>query len=231
MWLSNFKIYMNTKKKEIFKSSRQSCVLTSYTHLLNSLCGSSFSPSEIFNLYNRYFQGLHAEKEVSGEDLIKWVEEKHHNWYVSYPADCEKIKNSYTNKYRVSDYKGTVRELLSSILLHYHCQVLCNDISGYTHLSDFHNYLCAKKDYEKVLKHVQVNNVVTREEPIYIDKIKETLEDSINSAVLFLINGHSIMAKYDGSKYIKINPNYGVEEELQWEGILPNECIIFRHIE
>lgn len=222
---------MNTKEKEIFKSSRQSCVLTSYTHLLNTLCGSSFSPSEIFNLYNRYFQGLHAEKEVSGEDLIKWLEKKHNDWYVSYPDDCEKIKNSYSNKYKVSNYKGTVRELLSSILLHYHCQVLSKNVSGYTHLSEFHNYLCTKNDYKKILKHVEVYKVVTRNEPIDLDGVKIAIEESINTAVLFLINGHSIMVKYNGSKFIKINPNYGVEEEVRWEEIVPNECIIFKHIE
>lgn len=225
---------------EIFISKRESCVLTSYTHLVNHLRGKEdFTPSQIFLAYSYYFRELHQNENIDAKTLVSFGRKLWND--PSYQEDYNKIERSYTSSYKLSDYKKTVRELLSSVMLHYHCIVCANGISGYEQIKNFNERL-SQKDSIVNLK-IQIENVdyvdscFGRGDSVDVNKVVRLLMDQNSStrAMLALykvpnVSGsHSIMIYYDGEKFHQIDPNKGYVEDCDLNNLQICEYIIFEN--
>lgn len=227
---------MNVPK---FTSSRESCVLTSYDFLINYAAqqvgiNQTISPSEIYNSYNRYFQQLHEGETITGATIIDWLKNSGlKGWYNQYKNDCEKIGKSYTNTYKVSDYKRTVRELCSSILFHYHCIYLKQGISGYQHLLDFHRYLIKS---HKIFKNVElkvINRSFGQDNSIDIEVLKSQLLSNSDYLLLLLYQTnsgcHSIFVYTRGNSFYQQDPNIGEETSFDWQKVTAKEYVVFQY--
>lgn len=227
---------MNIQK---FKASRESCILTSYDFLINYAAQQvgikqSISPSEIYNLYNRYFQYLHTEETITGECLINWLKNSDlNNWYKEHPKECEKIGKSYTNTYKLSNYNSAVRELCSSILLHYHCIYLEHGISGYRHLLDFHQHLIKSHKIFKDVELIVIDQSFWKDNSIDIEMIKSKLLSNPSYSLLLLYQmnsgNHSIFVYSRDNSFYQQDPNIGEETSFDWQKITVKEFIIFQY--
>lgn len=225
---------------DTFVAKRESCVLTSYTHLLNHLKGKEdYTPSQIFLAYSHYFREMHQNKNIDAKALVAFGRGL---WnYPAYQEDYNKIERSYTPSYKLSNYKKTVRELLSSIMLHYHCMDSANGISGYEQIKNFNERL-SQNDSKDVVK-IQIENVAYvdscygRGDSVNVDKVTRLLKDQNSSTKAMLAlykvpnspHAHSIMIYYEGDKFHKIDPNKGYVEDCEMNNVQIDEYIIFEN--
>lgn len=226
------------KQNKPFIASRDSCVLSSYMYALNmNNVEDANSANVVFLAYIKYFRELHTD----GVYVSKLIEYAKDDWNkTQYGDDFGKIVKSYTHKYKVSNYGDTVRELLSTIMLHYHCKKEANNLSGYKHLCEFNDRLLQDNAVSAlgVKSNLQVIECYDGQGHAISDNsnVEKYIVGHANRCALILyfpvgnLMAHSVLVYIKGNTYYMIDPNKGVPEVFDFSTIQIIEYLIFEPI-